>query len=313
MAIEAVDPRARGLRTRPATRRYGPLGVVRAARLGAARRDARRRRPTGCGRSAGSRGTTRAEARRAARLLYAAAGGVAARGRALIDPALYRRFWRAHLHRALRGDGRSCSSSAPRRAARSAGSTSASSPSSRPSSGRCCSRSSLAAFLADRAQAGRRACTVPLKTIALAAGPIAARLPAARRRHGARLHRGARRRPLRLGRPLAASGADRRRSALIAPSSRVLWWLPAAGVNVLKPYQTARLTRHELLQPHAVEDRRRRRRPPRPRCRRRDADGARLPAGARDRLRVRLARRAARLPRRDRCSCCSTCSSSGAG
>ncbi len=58
--------------------------------------------------------------------------------------------------------------------------------------------------------------------------------------------------------------------ALIAVLA-VLWWLPAAGVNVLKPYQAARLTgvhpsleqpeRLELLQPHPVDDRRRRRRP----------------------------------------------------
>ena len=58
----------------------------------------------------------------------------------------------------------------------------------------------------------------------------------------------------------------------------VLWWLPAAGVNVLKPYQTARLTDSNSYNLTRVEDRRRRRRRARPRRRRRDPDGARLPA-----------------------------------
>ena len=87
----------------------------------------------------------------------------------------------------------------------------------------------------------------------------------------------------------------------------VLWFLPAAGVEVLKPYQTARLT--GFTNPDAdpagltynvqqsitavgaggLEGPRRHRGQP---------DAVRLPAGARHRLRLRVLRRAARLLRR---------------
>ena len=93
-----------------------------------------------------------------------------------------------------------------------------------------------------------------------------------------------------VGRALACSGCCRR-----------------PGVNVLKPYQAA--APHRLhasrqrparrdVQPDAVDHRGRRGRAARPRRSGRDADAARLPARACDRLRVRLARRAARLLRR---------------
>ena len=93
------DRSRRPTRTRaadPAARRgLGARRLVAPARLGAARRDARGRRPTASGRSAGSRGTTRAAARPRRQVLYAAAGGVLLVVAILIDPALYRRFWRA--------------------------------------------------------------------------------------------------------------------------------------------------------------------------------------------------------------------------
>ena len=77
--------------------------------------------------------------------------------------------------------------------------------------------------------------------------------------------------------------------------------------TILKPYQAA--APHRLHEPrpgsrrgdvqrHAVDQRGRRGRARRPRRRRRDADEPQLPARARDRLRLRLARRAARLRRR---------------
>ncbi len=161
----------------------------------------------------------------------------------------------------------------------------------------------LAAFLADRAKRLNEL-SVPLRAIAFAAVPIllvfvqpdigtalvyTAVLAAVLFVSGVRwLH-------------LAAIGAV----TLLAVLA-VLWWLPATGINVLKPYQAARLTgfTHPDSDPRGATynvnqsitavgaggvrgrgDRR---------C---DADTARLPARARDRLRVRLARRAARLLR----------------
>ena len=177
----------------------------------------------------------------------------------------------------------------------------------------------LAAFLADRAKQVDRAGT-PLKTIGLAAGPIL--LVFVQPDIGTALVYIAV-----LAAVLFVSGVRWAHLALIGTVAltvilAVLWWLPAAGVNVLKPYQAAaahelhppleRSERSDLVQPDPVEDRGRRGRPARPRCRRRHPDPARLPAGARDRLRVRLARRAARLLRRARSCSSSTCSSSGA-
>ena len=100
----------------------------------------------------------------------------------------------------------------------------------------------------------------------------------------------------------------------------VLWFLPASGIEVLKPYQTARLTglresrrRSERpdVQRQAVDHRGRLRRARRTGCQRGEPDPVRLPPGARDRLRLRVVLRAARLLRRPRSSCSSTCSSSG--
>ena len=84
--------------------------------------------------------------------------------------------------------------------------------------------------------------------------------------------------------------------------------LPAAGVQVLQPYQKDRLTaflhpdrvRHpgRRLPPDPVADRGRQRRRHRARRRGRNPDAARLPARARDRLRVLGRGRGARIRRR---------------
>ena len=88
----------------------------------------------------------------------------------------------------------------------------------------------------------------------------------------------------------------------------VLWIGPAINVNILKPYQLARITGFTNpsqdpggsdLQRDRVDHRGRRGRADGPRRRGRDADELQLPARARDRLRLRVALRAARLRRRD--------------
>ena len=172
--------------------------------------------------------------------------------------------------------------------------------------GRCSRSSSRRSWPTARSADRRARAAAARRSARRAADP--ARLRPARRRHRARLHRGARRRALRLRRALAAPGGDRAAVAVIGVLA-VLWWLPAAGVNVLKPYQAARLTgfTHPSANPNdstsynltqsmiavgvgrAAGARRRRAR------RRRALDY--LP-DARHRLRVRLARRAARLLRR---------------
>ena len=134
----------------------------------------------------------------------------------------------------------------------------------------------------------------------------APRLPAARPRHGARLRRRAVGCPVPRRRPLAP---PRRCSPGVAATlvAGILWFLPAAGIEVLKPYQTARLTGFTNpdsdpsgltynvnqsitavgaggLEGRGVTEA--------------SQTTLRLPARARDRLRVRVVRRAARLLRR---------------
>ena len=162
----------------------------------------------------------------------------------------------------------------------------------------------IAGFLADAAArlggSGRRC-----RPSALGAAPMLARLPAARPRHRARLR--ARRSPpcsssrvvrwLHLGAARIARRHARPRRAVVPPR---------VGIEVLKPYQTARLTgfanpdaRPERadVQRHAVDHRRRLGRHRRPRRGRGEPDALRLPPRARDRLRLRVVRRAARLLR----------------
>ena len=93
MAYEAVDTRARGLRS---ARRDGAVGVLARRPRGSTGSLLARWSPssaTGCGRSTGSRATTAATSvgRQA---LYAAVGGVVFVITTLIDPDLYRRFSR---------------------------------------------------------------------------------------------------------------------------------------------------------------------------------------------------------------------------
>ena len=84
----------------------------------------------------------------------------------------------------------------------------------------------------------------------------------------------------------------------------VLWLLPGGGIQVLKPYQAARLTLDPDADPggvtynlEPVDHGGRLGRAHRARRRGGEPDAARLPPRARDGLRVRLARRAARLRR----------------
>ncbi len=237
MAIEAVDPRARGLRSSTRDQAYGPLGIV--ARLdwvlltatlaavafgvwaigGITRHD-----PGG---SATSR-----------QLLYAAAGGIVLVAATLIDPALYRRFWRA-LYIGLCGVmGFVLVFGAATRGSKrwiDIGFFTF-----QPSEfGKVLIALILAAFLADNAKQVTRL-SVPLKAIALAGLPVL--LVFMQPDAGTALVYTAV-----LAAVLFVSGARWLHLALIGAIGlcsvlAVLWWLPAAGVNVLKPYQTARLT-----------------------------------------------------------------------
>ena len=162
----------------------------------------------------------------------------------------------------------------------------------------------LAAFLSDRAKRLNEF-RVPLPAIALAAGPIF--LVFVQPDIGSALVYLAV-----LAAVLFVSGVRWLHLALIGTVAligalTVLWLLPASGVNVLKPYQAARLTgfTHPSNDPNnptsynlTQSKRCRRGRIARPRDRRRHPDAARLPARACDRLRLRLARGAARFLRR---------------
>ena len=97
----------------------------------------------------------------------------------------------------------------------------------------------LAAFLADRAKRIDQF-RVPLAAVALASGPVL--LVFLQPDLGTALVYGAV-----LAAVLFVSGVRWLHLAVLGSVSlvvvaAVLWWLPAAGVNVLKPYQTARLT-----------------------------------------------------------------------
>ena len=84
-------------------------------------------------------------------ILYACVGAVVLVAAALIDPDLYRRYWRAIFAGTCRGRRLRAARSGTRRTARRAGSTSASSPSSRRSSGSSSSSLALAGMLSERA------------------------------------------------------------------------------------------------------------------------------------------------------------------
>ena len=280
------------------------------ARLGAAARRRGARRRTGSGRSAGiTRSTSRAtrttssSARRSPRRSACVALVVAIADRPVALPAPLAH----HLRRHDRADGARLRRRPRRCAARSAGSTSARSSSSRPSSGRCSSCSRSPASSPSAREADRRAPDGRCAAIGLAAVPDAARLPPARPRHRARLHRRARRGAVPRRRALAAPRAARRRSrarrrrrrALVAPGGRrrraeAVPDGPPDGLHATPtPIRAARPTTSTSRSPRSA------------RAASTGAastgatpDAARLPARARDRLRVRLVRRAARLLRR---------------
>ena len=237
MAIEAVDPRARGLRPRSAPDAVGVLGALRRldwVLLGAtaaavafgvwAIGGITRHDPGG---SAGSR-----------QALYAAAGAILLLVALLIDPSVYRRFWRVVYVSLCGVMGIVLVAGAATRGSKRW--IDIASFTFQPSEfGKVLIAIALAGYIADHGkEVGRLG--VPLRTIVLAAGPILlvflqpdagtalvyiAVLTAVLFVAGTRwLH-------------LALVGGV----ALIAILS-ILWWLPAAGVNVLKPYQTARLS-----------------------------------------------------------------------
>jgi rod shape determining protein RodA len=237
MTIEAVDPRARGLRTRPRDEAVGLVGLI--ARLdwvllgatlaaltygiwaidGITQHD-----PGG---SAASR-----------QALYAGAGLVLFVLAVLIDPAFYRRIWRA-IYVGLCGVmGFVLVFGAATRGSRrwiDIGFFTF-----QPSEfGKVLLALCLAAYVAGRSKQVD-SLAVPLKTIALAAGPIL--LVFVQPDAGTALVYIAV-----LAAVLFVSGARWLHLALIGGVALVailgvLWFLPAAGVNVLKPYQAARLT-----------------------------------------------------------------------
>src|SRR5579864_1465008 len=237
MAIEAVDPRARGLRSRRAEDAVGALGMV-------ARLDWLLLAGTGAAVAYGVwaiAGITRHDPGGSAasrQLLYAAAGSLLLVVAILIDPIVYRRLYRAIYIGLVGVMGFVLVFGAATRGSKrwiNIGFFTF-----QPSEfGKVLLALALAGFLADRAKQIDRL-SVALRTIALAAGPVMlvflqpdagtaivyiAVLTAVLFVSGVRwLH-------LTL---IWAAG-------LVAVLS-VLWWLPAAGINVLKPYQAARLT-----------------------------------------------------------------------
>ena len=237
MAIEAVDPRARGFRNRPLEDAVGLVGLMR-------RLDWVLLAATGSAVAFGIwsiGGITRHDPGGSAasrQALYAAVGGVVLVVAALINPALYRRFWKAIyvslcgvmafvlvFGAATRGSKRWIDIGFF---------------TFQPSEfGKVLLAVVLGAFLADRAKQVDRI-RVPLETMVLAAGPVA--LVFLQPDAGTALVYTAV-----LVAVLFVAGVRWLHLALIAGVGLVvvlgvLWWLPSAGVNVLKPYQTARLT-----------------------------------------------------------------------
>ena len=309
MAIEAVDTRARGLRDRRAAARPSASTglLVRLDWLLLARvRGARRLRPLGDRRDHDAR-RRRLRARRArrctrrsARVLFV---GVAARstrrGTATLRRPIYFGTLGVMLLRARRRRGDARLAALDRHRLLHV-------PAVRVRQGAVRARAGRASSPTAReriTRTGDRRCAI----LALRARADLARLRPAGHRHRARLRRRARRGALRRRRALAA---PRRCSALIAVAGRARRALAAArggrqraqavpGGAPDRLHASRRTTRSGAtynLTP--VDHRGRRRRPARPRRPGRDADAAQLPAGARDRLRVRLARRGARLLRR---------------
>jgi rod shape determining protein RodA len=237
MAIEAVDPRARGLRNRPLDDSFGIVGLTRrldwvliAAAAGAlafglwAIGGVTRHDPGG---SAAPR-----------QALYAAAGALVLIVAFLIEPSVYRRLWKT-IYVGLCGVmGIVLLAGAATRGSKrwiDIGFFTF-----QPSEfGKVLLALALAGYLADRGREVTRL-SVPLKTILLAAGPIG--LVFLQPDAGTALVYTAV-----LVAVLFVAGIRWLHLALISVVGvlsvlAVLWWLPSAGIQVLKPYQTARLT-----------------------------------------------------------------------
>jgi rod shape determining protein RodA len=237
MAIEAVDPRARGLRNRRLDDAIGFVGLTRrldwvliAAAAGAvafgiwAIGGITRHDPGG---SAAPR-----------QALYAGVGAVVLVIAFLIEPSVYRRLWKAIYVGLVGVMGVVLLAGAATRGSKrwiTAGGFTF-----QPSEfGKVLLALALAGYLAGNARQITRI-SVPLKTILLAAGPIG--LVFLQPDAGTALVYTAV-----LAAVLFVAGIRWLHLALIGGIAilsvlAVLWWLPAAGVQVLKPYQTARLT-----------------------------------------------------------------------
>jgi rod shape determining protein RodA len=237
MTIEAVDSRARGLRTRRAEEAVGAVGflrrvdwvllgaVVAIVLYGLRAIDGITRHDPG-GSLAGRQG------------VYAVAGGVLLVAVTLIDPGIYRRYKSLIYGGTFAVMGLVLVAGVATRGSR------------RwievgffrfqPSEfGKVLFTLFLAGFLADRSKRLGEV-SVPLSAVALAAGPIA--LVFVQPDIGTALVYTAA-----LAAVLFAAGVRWAHLAAIGTVALVvvlglLWWLPAAGVNVLKPYQSARLT-----------------------------------------------------------------------
>ena len=226
-----------------------------------------------------------------------------ARG-ALVDPDIYRRFWRPIFSGTVVADRDRLSRRPRRRAARRAGSTSASSRSSRRSSGSSSFVLALAGLLAERAARGRGvaddadACSLfgAMPVLLVFVQPDLGTALVYMAALGAMLFVAGT--PWRQLSVLGGLVGARARPSLGGAGGRRQ--LPAAVPEVASHLlrASAEVHRRRALQPRAVDRSCRLRPVPRPRPEECDADAAQLPAGARHRLRLRVVQRAARLRRR---------------
>jgi len=237
MAIEAVDPRARGLRNRPLDDDVGIVGLTRrldwvlvAAAAGAV--------AFGLWSIAGITRHDPGGSAAPRQALYALVGTIVLIIAFLIDPSVYRRWWKAVYVGLIGVMGIVLLAGAATRGSKrwiDIGFFTF-----QPSEfGKVLLALALAGFLAGHAREVTRL-SVPLKTILLAAGPIG--LVFLQPDAGTALVFTAV-----LASVLFVAGIRWLHLGLIAGVATlvvlaVLWWLPSAGVQVLKPYQTARLT-----------------------------------------------------------------------
>ena len=241
MALEAVDTRARGLRTRARRRTRsgspassaGSTGCMIAAVAGLVAYglwaiDGITLHDPG-GSAVGRQARTRSR------------GALLALVAIAIDPDVLPPLEAAALRRHDRRHARRARSRARRRAGRSAGSTSASFRFQPSEFGKVLFALALAAFLADRGEA-----IGELRTVAAGgrARRAAARCSSSSSRTSARRSSTRPSLAARALRRAASAGRTSRSSAAwsLTVALLVLWVLPAAGIDVLKPYQEERLT-----------------------------------------------------------------------